>query len=250
MLRGAGCVGPLPTVFVEGDHGRGIRGTIAEGAGDEQVVVAVVIVHVVEHGGDDIGGEDWHEIYGSGSSLPAIMIAMPITPDTKDWTWVLERPCPECHFDASTFGAAEVPGMILANARAWPGFLEREDAAVRPDESTWSTLEYGAHVRDVYRLFHARLRLMLDELDPQFDNWDQDATALAERYDQQYPATVASETVAAGEALAEEYAALTPEQWARTGRRSDGAVFTVETFSKYLLHDVEHHVWDVKKPAG
>ena len=25
---------------------------------------------------------------------------MSITPDTKDWTWVLERPCPECGFEA------------------------------------------------------------------------------------------------------------------------------------------------------
>ena len=29
-------------------------------------------------------------------------MATPITPDTKDWTWVLERPCPECGFDPAT----------------------------------------------------------------------------------------------------------------------------------------------------
>jgi hypothetical protein len=23
-----------------------------------------------------------------------------ILPDTKDWTWVLDRPCPECDYDA------------------------------------------------------------------------------------------------------------------------------------------------------
>lgn len=172
---------------------------------------------------------------------------MPITPDTKDWTWVLTRPCPECRYDASGFGAAEVPGRIRANAHAWPAPLSRDDATTRPDETTWSPLEYGAHVRDVYRLFHTRLRLMLDEVDPQFDNWDQDATALAERYDLQHPATVAGEIVEAGGALADEYAALDAAQWERTGRRSDGAVFTVETFAKYLLHDVEHHVWDVRR---
>jgi hypothetical protein len=170
---------------------------------------------------------------------------MPITPDTKDWTWVLERPCPECRFDSSSFGASEVPAMIRENAAYWPEFLERDDVANRPDDVTWSTLEYAAHVRDVYRLFHSRLRLMLDEIDPQFANWDQDATALAERYNELDPATVGRELLAAGEALADEYEALTAEQWARTGRRSDGAVFTVETFAKYLLHDVVHHVVDV-----
>jgi hypothetical protein len=32
----------------------------------------------------------------------------PIVPDTKDWTWVLERPCPECGFDASGVRRDEV----------------------------------------------------------------------------------------------------------------------------------------------
>ncbi|MCW4385748.1 DinB family protein [Salinibacterium sp. SYSU T00001] len=172
---------------------------------------------------------------------------MPITPDTKDWTWVLERPCPECRFDAATFGAGDVARMIRENAHEWPRLLDRSDVAERPDDATWSPLEYAAHVRDVYRLFHARLRLMLDEVDPIFENWDQDATALAERYNEQDPATVAGELVAAGERIADEFESLAPEQWSRTGRRTDGAVFTVESFSKYLLHDVVHHVVDVSR---
>jgi hypothetical protein len=44
---------------------------------------------------------------------------MTIVPDTKDWTWVLERPRPECGFDTSGFPVEAVPGMILANAAAW-----------------------------------------------------------------------------------------------------------------------------------
>lgn len=39
---------------------------------------------------------------------------MAITPDTKDWTWVLERPCPECGFDTQGFAVEAVPGMIAA----------------------------------------------------------------------------------------------------------------------------------------
>ena len=44
---------------------------------------------------------------------------MAITPDTKDWTWVLQRPCPECGFDTQGFPVAAVPGMIMANVAAW-----------------------------------------------------------------------------------------------------------------------------------
>ena len=42
-----------------------------------------------------------------------------ITPDTKDWTWVLQRPCPECGFDTQGFPVEAVPGMIMANVAAW-----------------------------------------------------------------------------------------------------------------------------------
>ncbi|MGE3835206.1 MAG: DinB family protein, partial [Acidimicrobiia bacterium] len=31
-----------------------------------------------------------------------------IVPETKSWTWVLDRPCPECGFDASTCPPAAV----------------------------------------------------------------------------------------------------------------------------------------------
>jgi hypothetical protein len=72
-----------------------------------------------------------------------------ILPDTKDWTWVLDRPCPECDYDA-----------------------------------------------------------------------------------EQDPGDIASELAIAAAALAD--------------RRSDGASFTVDTFSRYMLHDVEHHLWDVR----
>ena len=82
---------------------------------------------------------------------------MPITPDTKDWTWVLERPCPECGFDTSAVHDDNVATLIRNNVAAWPAVLQRAHVAVRPDDSTWSPLEYAAHVRDVYRLFQLRL---------------------------------------------------------------------------------------------
>ncbi|WP_403021897.1 DinB family protein [Salinibacterium sp. GXW1014] len=172
---------------------------------------------------------------------------MPITPDTKDWTWVLSRPCAECGFDATSFAAADVPTIIRDNARAWPDLLDRPDVTQRPDDSTWSPLEYGAHVRDIYRLFHERLRLMLAEHDPQFADWSSDDAALAGRYSEQDPKTVAREIVEAGESIADAYDELADEQWSRPGRRSNGSLFTVETLGKYMLHDVVHHAHDVRR---
>ena len=47
------------------------------------------------------------------------------------------------------------------------------------------------------------------------------------------------------EALADDLATLTGEQWARVGRRSNGSVFTVDTLGRYFAHDLVHHLHDV-----
>jgi hypothetical protein len=168
-----------------------------------------------------------------------------IEPDTKDWTWVLERRCPECSFDASSFPLTELPTLIEANTAAWTVVLRGADAAVRPVPSVWSPLEYACHVRDVHLTFAERVRLMLEEDDPEFENWDQDASAIEKAYDMQHPATVAIELADAATAVAGRYVAVTGSQWARPGRRSNGSVFTVESLGRYHFHDIVHHLYDV-----
>jgi hypothetical protein len=135
--------------------------------------------------------------------------------------------------------------MLLANAAAWREPLAAPDSVRRPRPDKWSALEYGCHVRDVLRLYDYRLSLMLTEDDPLYPNWDQDDTALADRYDTQDPGTVGGELAAAAEQVAGRFAGLAGDQWERPGRRSDGAVFTVETFGRYFVHDPVHHLYDV-----
>jgi hypothetical protein len=170
---------------------------------------------------------------------------VPIEPDTKDWTWVLERPCPECGFDSRSFPRERIGAMVRDNAAGWRTVLSRGDVRERPDDGTWSPLEYACHVRDVFRLYDHRLRMMVEEDDPLYPNWDQDETAVRERYDAQHPDQVAVELSDAAEAVAARFDGLAGEQWNRRGRRSDGASFTVETFGRYFAHDWVHHLWDV-----
>jgi hypothetical protein len=172
---------------------------------------------------------------------------MTITPDDKDWTWVLTRPCPECGVDVSTFDRDDTAPLVRRLTGAWVEVLEdrSRDLAERPAPDRWSPLEYACHIRDVLRLYTTRLGLMLDEDDPLYPNWDQDVTAVEDRYGEQDPAVVAAELRAAGTRLADAFAAVHGDQWDRPGRRSDGASFTVETFARYFLHDPLHHLWDV-----
>lgn len=171
---------------------------------------------------------------------------LPAEADDKDWTWVLERPCPECGAEVGELSMTEIAAI---NRQVAAGFAEmlrsRADVSVRPAPKTWSLLEYSAHVRDVFRLFGTRLELMLTEDDPMFANWNPNETQEAERYDLLDPNTVADELIADAESLAEHFESLTPEQLDRVGRRSDGAAFTVLSFARYEIHDPVHHLWDV-----
>ena len=172
-----------------------------------------------------------------------------IEPDTKDWTWVLREPCPECGFVAEDMDSARFGEVIRANALGWPAILALPDARQRPDESTWSPLEYACHVRDVHTIFGERLRLMLEQDEPQFANWDQDEAAVAERYDLQDPAVVADELDVAAEAVAAQYDAVPDDAWGRRGLRSNGSEFTVDSIGRYHLHDIVHHAHDVRAYA-
>ncbi len=171
----------------------------------------------------------------------------PPPPDLKDWTWVLDRECPECGFDAGSVERQQIGDLLRQNTERWRKVLRGDEQALRtrPRPQTWSTTEYACHVRDVHRLYLERLHLMLHEDDPLFANWDQNVTAVEMRYDLADPAVVSQELAEAGLALADGFDAVEEHQWSRPGRRSDGASFTVESFARYLLHDPVHHLHDV-----
>jgi hypothetical protein len=170
---------------------------------------------------------------------------MTIVPDDKDWTWVLERPCPECGFDPGAVEPGTVAARLLQAATQFRDVLGRPDATRRPGPDVWSPTEYGCHVRDVNRVFAARVRLMLEQDDPLFENWDQDRAAIEDRYDLRTPAEVADELARSAAEVADVYDAVPPHAWQRSGRRSNGSVFTAATLAKYHVHDVVHHLHDV-----
>ena len=171
-------------------------------------------------------------------------------PDDKDWTWVLTQPCQECGFDPATIRSKRLADAVRETASRWPAVLVQPAVAERPSKAVWSPLEYACHVRDVCRLFEQRARLMLEQDEPTFDNWDQDETAVADRYGEQDPAVVARELIEAAAGLAGVYAGVAGQDWERTGIRSNGSLFTAATLGQYGLHDLVHHLWDVGVDLG
>ena len=189
-----------------------------------------------------------------GWSCLASLVAMsdePMAPepDDKDWTFVLGQPCPDCGFDAAAVDRTEIPALVRSSATAFQTSLSLPGAATRPSPQIWSPHEYGCHVRDVCRIFAERLARMRDEDDPLFANWDQDATALEDRYWAQDPARVSGELTESSAAIAEAFAGIADDEWQRPGRRSNGSVFTVESLGRYFVHDLVHHVADISGVA-
>ena len=81
---------------------------------------------------------------------------MIIEPDTKDWTWVLERPCHECGFDANGVRPVEqLPDLIRENAHGWSDVLADEDVAVRP--APHGVVAAGVRLPRARRAPHLRL---------------------------------------------------------------------------------------------
>jgi hypothetical protein len=173
-----------------------------------------------------------------------------IEPDTKDWTWAIDRACEACGWDPTEVTPDQLADRLHENTRGWYGVLADADFAVRPAPHVWSRLEYACHVRDVHRLFAERVRLTLEEDVPTFAPWDQDVAADEEEYGLQDPAVVGTELVERAAEAAALYTSVSGEQWQRMGRRSDNVSFTVEALGKYHLHEVVHHLWDVSITAG
>ncbi|MHA6511193.1 DinB family protein [Tessaracoccus sp. Z1128] len=171
----------------------------------------------------------------------------PPVPDTKDWTWVTERPCPECGFDATTVTPQNLPSLILDASARFQKAVDRRGAEARPEPTTWSVIEYGRHVADVFEVMTARLHLILDSdgAGAEFADWDQDAAAAEEEYwlsdANATRILIAERAQAAAKAWAEPQGA----EWEWTGLRSNGSRFTTLSLGRYFAHDLVHHLHDV-----
>ena len=172
-----------------------------------------------------------------------------ITPDDKDWTWVLERRCPECGFDASGFERELVGSMILANAAAWQRVLRAARRRQRPRRrcgrrsstratcatcSASTTSGSSACSQRTTRSTRTGIRTR------------RPSTTTTREQD---PATVAEELVIAAARLAAPFDAV--HRRAVEPHRARAATARTSRSSRsraYLIHDPIHHLWDVESP--
>ena len=168
-----------------------------------------------------------------------------IPKETKDWSSVAEEGCTQCGY--SPHSGQETGSRLRLTRSAWKELLGNPNASQRPVAQIWSPLEYAAHVRDMCRLACERVELMLTETVPTFSNWDQDEQAEINDYLNADTLTISADLERQLELAARTFDEVPASSWERSGLRGDGKVFTVRSFSCFVLHEVEHHLQDAEQ---
>ncbi len=160
--------------------------------------------------------------------------------------------CPECGLEYDTISPPDAAVAIRSFPRryraALAGALEDEsDEGLirrRPDATTWSALEYSAHVADLFELFSSVVRRMYDESDPTIEFWDVDERARTEAYNDADPRAVLDRLDAAATQLVAEIDRVDADGWHRTGEFPFGQRDLLQMV-RNAVHEGSHHLRDL-----
>ena len=162
--------------------------------------------------------------------------------------------CPDCGLDYDTVSPQDAAVAVRSFPRRYrallvtPGSQDGPDAVFRrrPHPSTWSALEYTAHVAD--RLDHlgpAILRITRENA-PAIEFFDNEARAEAQAYNALERTEVLGWLDLACAELASVLDDVRPDDWARTAVVG-GAERDALTLARDGVHEGAHHLRDVQR---
>jgi DinB superfamily len=170
----------------------------------------------------------------------------------EGWQWARAQTdqCPQCGLHPGAMEQAQLGGALLESAAAWRAFLVTADDThlrVIPGPGIFSPLQYGAHVRDIQRVYGDRILLMLREDSPVFPQFNPDEGEWDE-FNRLGAEDLADGIEAEAQRLAGIFADLRPQDWSRTMIRDGGTdgvyEFTIAGLASYAVHESRHHLQD------
>ena len=89
----------------------------------------------------------------------------------EGWQWprIQYEPCPQCGFDAASLPPETLGDHALELAAGWRDFLVHADEVYLrtiPEPGVNSPIQYGAHVRDILRVYGDRMVLAVEQDNP------------------------------------------------------------------------------------
>src|SRR5947209_16819396 len=174
--------------------------------------------------------------------MPDTSATRPISPPER---------CEECGWQASSVTSDNAEATVRDLGRRYKPPLTRllatdpEDVLRRrPSPTTWSALEYAAHIRDVIALWGGALHKLLTEDRPIVARPNPsiaDEAAASGHYNALDPATTADELAANADRMARKVATIGAEQWDRVIVVGDEELTAVAIVRK-VAHEGAHHL--------
>jgi hypothetical protein len=170
----------------------------------------------------------------------------------EGWQWARAQTdeCPQCGLQPGAMDHQALGGELMVLASSWRSFLlAADDTYLRtnPAPGVFSPIQYGAHVRDIQRVYGDRILLMLREDNPVFPQFNPDEDAW-NGYNQLDRGALADDIEAQARRLKAILDELDADDWSRTMTRDGGAdgvyQFTVAGLASYAVHESHHHLLD------
>lgn len=144
-----------------------------------------------------------------------------------------------------------MPDRLRTAAAAIADVLRGDRGALRAraEGTPWSPLEYACHTRDVLFLLRDRIVVAMNEDVPDGKPLHRDARVSMGLYEGDEPAQVAAEVVMAADLFARTWERVPHELRERTMRFAypTEAVRTLNWVAAQTLHEVEHHLGDMRR---
>ncbi len=141
---------------------------------------------------------------------------------------------------------------LMVSTAAWRTFLMQADETylrTNPAPGIFSPIQYGAHVRDILRVYGDRILIMLEEDNPVFPQFNPDERVW-EGYNRLGRDELAEDLEAQARRLVTILEGLQPAQWSLTMTRDGGGDgvyrFTVAGLASYAVHEAHHHLLDAE----
>jgi hypothetical protein len=173
----------------------------------------------------------------------------------EGWEWprAATDECPQCGLHAGAQPPEMLGAMAVELAADWREFLRGADdeyLRTNPEPGVFSPIQYGAHVRDILRVYGDRVLLAVAQDDPEVPTFHPSEEAWA-AYNALDCAELAADLEAQADRLEVILDALDDAAWSRTMTRralvsgTDGVYrFTVAGIASYAVHEAHHHLLD------
>jgi hypothetical protein len=163
----------------------------------------------------------------------------------------MER-CEDCGFVWADVPDDEIVPRLASGVTALAELLATHAAPDRrPRPDRWSAVEYGAHVRDVVLHVRDRVVIALVEDDPEFKPLYRDQRVDLGLYARDDARTVGIELTVAAGLFGRTWAALDAARLERPCQYAfpSPTTRTVRWMGQQVVHEVEHHLADVRADA-